>query len=222
MTPWSLRSCVQADLRDLSEARLLNASPEVIEHAFDTATKMMATVHRRDGAYLFAVKGAPEAVLASANASGDEDSDAAWMKQCARSGSRGSKSLALTGCVCSRSRAHRSVPDGPPFESLTFLGLVGLEDPPRADVPDAIRACHQAGIRVVMITGDHAVTARSIARAVGLGGDGAARGRGSRPRRALAGGGPPALADGDLRARERRPRSSSLCAPISTLARSLP
>ena len=61
-------------------------------------------------------------------------------------------------------------PDRPPFEALTFLGLVGLEDPPRADVPDAIRACHQAGIRVVMITGDHAGTARSIARAVELGG----------------------------------------------------
>ena len=53
--------------------------------------------------------------------------------------------------------------DDPAFEALTFLGLVGLEDPPRADVPAAISACHAAGIRVIMITGDHSVTARSIA-----------------------------------------------------------
>jgi phosphoserine phosphatase len=52
---------------------------------------------------------------------------------------------------------------------LTFVGLIGLEDPARADVPEAIRACRTAGIRVVMVTGDHAVTARSIGRAVGLG-----------------------------------------------------
>jgi Ca2+-transporting ATPase len=52
---------------------------------------------------------------------------------------------------------------------LTFVGLIGLEDPARADVPQAIQACRQAGIRVIMVTGDHAVTARSIGRAVGLG-----------------------------------------------------
>jgi Ca2+-transporting ATPase len=59
--------------------------------------------------------------------------------------------------------------DAAPYENLTFVGLIGLEDPARADVPRAIQNCQQAGIRVVMVTGDHAVTARSIARAVGLG-----------------------------------------------------
>jgi Ca2+-transporting ATPase len=59
--------------------------------------------------------------------------------------------------------------DHPPFEDLTFLGLIGLEDPARADVPQAIKQCQQAGVRVVMVTGDHAVTAHAIARAVGLG-----------------------------------------------------
>jgi Ca2+-transporting ATPase len=48
------------------------------------------------------------------------------------------------------------------------VGLIGLEDPARADVPHAIADCQRAGIRVVMVTGDHAVTARSIGRAVGL------------------------------------------------------
>ena len=131
----------------------------------------MATVHHRDGAYLFAVKGAPEAVLANAERIAGEDGDAVmdeatraeWHARVEKLGADGLRVLAFASRT-------KSVPDGPPFESLTFLGLIGLDDPPRADVPDAIRACHQAGIRVVMITGDHAVTARSIARAVGLGG----------------------------------------------------
>ena len=158
-------------LAGLERDELLNKSPEIVEHAFDTTTKMMATVHLYDGAYFFAIKGAPEAVLAKAECIAGEDSDAVmdeatraeWLARVDKLGADGLRVLAFA--------AHRKpASDSPPFESLTFLGLVGLEDPPRADVPDAIRACHAAGIRVVMITGDHAVTARSIARAVGLGG----------------------------------------------------
>jgi magnesium-transporting ATPase (P-type) len=68
--------------------------------------------------------------------------------------------------------------DGPPAggslpepEDLTFLGLQGMMDPPRAAVPDAIRNCQRAGIRVVMITGDHAQTALAIGRQLGIAGD---------------------------------------------------
>ena len=51
---------------------------------------------------------------------------------------------------------------------MTFLGLMGLQDPPRAEVPDAIRKCHEAGIRIIMITGDGSRTALAIARQIGL------------------------------------------------------
>ncbi len=53
-------------------------------------------------------------------------------------------------------------------EDLIFAGLAGLEDPPRPEVPEAIRKCHRAGIRVIMVTGDHPRTARAIAREIGL------------------------------------------------------
>ena len=55
-----------------------------------------------------------------------------------------------------------------PMKNLEFLGLGGLHDPPRQDVKPAIAACKRAGIRVVMITGDHAVTAKNIAVSIGL------------------------------------------------------
>jgi Ca2+-transporting ATPase len=170
--PMELALLRAARLAGLERSELIEQSPEVLEHAFDTATKMMATVHRRAGGYLYAVKGAPEAVLAGADRVRRDDGDAAmdeatragWLARAARLGEDGLRVLAFAA------RTHAK-PDRRPFEELTFFGLVGLEDPPRADVPDAIRACHQAGIRVIMITGDHAGTARSSARAVELGGD---------------------------------------------------
>jgi Ca2+-transporting ATPase len=149
---------------------LLKVNPIVHKHAFDTGCKMMATVHRRSGQFLFAVKGAPEAVLAAAEQVISDDGEAAmddgtrakWHERVEHLGHHGLRVLACATKTTTLANAA-------PYESLTFLGLIALEDPARADVPHAIQACQQAGIRVVMVTGDHAVTARSIGRAVGLG-----------------------------------------------------
>ena len=149
-------------LAGLNRRELLSETAEVREHAFDTVRKMMATVHHKGDGYLFAVKGAPEAVLARATL--DDKARNKWLARVAALGGDGLRVLAFAKQTQPRS-------DDPAFQALTFLGLVGLEDPPRADVPAAISACHAAGIRVIMITGDHSVTARSIARLVGLGGN---------------------------------------------------
>ena len=159
-------------LAGLDRRELLSETAEIREHAFDTARKMMATVHRHGDSYLFAIKGAPEAVLARAERVVREEREVAlddtarngWLARVAALGANGLRVLAF---------AKRNQPrsDDSAFEALTFLGLVGLEDPPRADVSDAISACNAAGIRVIMITGDHSVTAHSIAKLVGLGGE---------------------------------------------------
>ncbi len=154
----------------LNRATLLHGSPVVSKHAFDTSTKMMATVHRRGDRLLFAVKGAPEAVLAAAervissdgDIAMDSDTRAEWLSRVEQLGHHGLRVLA-----CATKTGTQA--DATPYEDLTFVGLIGLEDPARADVPHAIEDCRQAGIRVIMVTGDHAVTARSIGRAVGLG-----------------------------------------------------
>ncbi len=154
----------------LQRSALLRDSPVVRKHAFDTSAKMMATVHRRGDRYLFAVKGAPEAVLNAAekvisdagDAAMDDETRREWYGRVEHLGHHGLRVLA-----CAMKTGAQA--DAAPYEGLTFVGLVGLEDPARADVPQAIQDCRQAGIRVVMVTGDHAVTARSIGRAVGLG-----------------------------------------------------
>jgi Ca2+-transporting ATPase len=154
----------------LERSALLRDLPAVRKHAFDTRTKMMATIHRDDDCYFFAVKGAPEEVLARARriekSDGSVDLDDTtrrkWHDRIEQLGHQGLRVLA---CASKRETTAEAVP----FEGLTFLGLIGLEDPARADVPQAIRECRQAGIRVVMVTGDHAITARSIGRAIGLG-----------------------------------------------------
>ena len=154
----------------LKRSALLRHSPIGHKHAFDAASKMMATVHHRGGKYLFAVKGAPEAVLAAADkliaehgeAPLDTEARAEWHANVDYLGHHG---LRVIACAMKTG----SQVDAPPYEGLTFVGLIGLEDPARADVPHAIKDCRAAGIRVVMVTGDHAVTARSIGRDVGLG-----------------------------------------------------
>jgi Ca2+-transporting ATPase len=147
---------------------LLSVWPELHELAFDAETKMMATAHHRDGNLFIAVKGAPEAVLSFATglkADGRTELTAsgrqAWLDHAETLAKDGLRVLAL---------AEKTVPvtAEPSYDALNFLGLVGFRDPPRAEVKDAIEACKLAGIRVVMVTGDHAVTARKIAEILGI------------------------------------------------------
>lgn len=152
-----------------SRKDLLMRYPAVRKVAFDSTSKRMATVHRHDNDYLYAIKGAPEAVLQSSHfispegqlaPLGPEDRKI-WLERAAELAHHGLRVLACAAKAETR-------PDAAPYEGLTFLGLIGLEDPARRDVPGAIEACYRAGIRVVMVTGDHVDTARSIGRTVGL------------------------------------------------------
>jgi Ca2+-transporting ATPase len=150
----------------------LQKFPELHEIAFESATKMMATVHRVDDQNVMFVKGAPEAVLAACSgvspANGGPDASvmsvadrAAWQARTVELASSGMRVLAVA-------KRQGVDPGAAEYRNLTFLGLLGLFDPPRADVAPAIAQCRSAGIRVIMMTGDHAETAHNIAAAVGL------------------------------------------------------
>lgn len=157
----------------LEDAALHAGFPKVQDHAFDPERKMMATVHRHGSGHLYAVKGAAESVLGLCDHVHGPDGERAltaeerqsWTARTASAAKSGLRMLALA-------MKQSAASDEDPYRQLTLLGLVGLDDPLRHDVPAAIAKCHRAGVRVVMLTGDHAETAMAIATRAGLG-DGA-------------------------------------------------
>ncbi|MGI9356640.1 MAG: cation-translocating P-type ATPase [Rhizobiaceae bacterium] len=153
-------------LAGVSQKELEQQYPRINETAFSADSRMMATVHRDSSRYLVCVKGAPEALLEKAGfvADGtelDTETRDQWLHRTEAMAARGMRVLAVA-------RKHVSDDVDDPYCALCFLGLLGLYDPPRNDVPAAIQQCLQAGVRVVIITGDHAVTAKSIATDIGL------------------------------------------------------
>lgn len=148
---------------------LLQRRPRVRLVPFSPQTKMMASVHAMGETFLVAVKGAPEAVLdASTHVFGrDEEHELGerdregWQEANEVLAGQGLRVLGL---------AYKRVEDADVdiYTDLRFLGLVGLMDPPRAGVEDAVRQCREAGIRVIMVTGDQPATAAAIARDIGL------------------------------------------------------
>ena len=159
-----------ADDLGASRKGLLDDTPEVKEHAFDADIKMMATVHETENGHLFAIKGAPEAVIDVCTdvmgQDGTQELDDAtrqeWTDRNAEAAQDGLRLLALA-------MKEGGPKDADPYESLTLIGLVCFLDPVREDVPDALEACRAAGVRVIMLTGDHADTAETIAREASLG-----------------------------------------------------
>lgn len=153
----------------LSKDRLLKEKPKAREEAFSAESKKMATFHEHDHGYRVAVKGSPEAVLEVCSRRLDREAEREmseadrkqWLERNDRMASGGLRMLALAAKNVESAEAE-------PYENLTFLGLVGLLDPPREDVSPAIADCHKAGVRVIMVTGDQPATARNIAAAVGL------------------------------------------------------
>lgn len=148
---------------------LVREIPEVREEAFDSEVKMMATFHKYNGQYYVAVKGAAESLLhvcshimtGSGKREIADDDRTRWVEQGNKMAEEGLRVLAFAEKIV-------NTPDANPYEQLTFLGLVGLMDPPRGDVAQAIDLCREAGIKVVMVTGDQPVTARSVGSAVRL------------------------------------------------------
>lgn len=140
---------------------------------FDAAHRYMAVLHHDHAGHAsIHVKGAPEAVLAlcsdqRAAEGGTEPIDVHhWHRMVEELASEGQRVIAVAFRAVEQGHTILNTPD---LEGrLTMIGLIGLIDPPRAEAIEAIAECHAAGIRVKMITGDHAVTARAIAGLIGL------------------------------------------------------
>ena len=141
---------------------LNNAYPRLAEIPFDSDRKLMTTVNKMDGKLIGIVKGAFD-VMASRCIAGD-------LKKAAQVNEDMSKNALRVLAIGYKEIDH--VPAEPTSEELenglTFMGLVGMIDPPRPEAKDAVAVCRKAGIKPVMITGDHVVTASAIAKELGI------------------------------------------------------
>ena len=146
--------------------------PVIEEIPFDSIRKRMTTLHRTPNGYLAITKGAPEFILANCHSYLDKDGSTRPLthtmrhrlnEQIENYTANALRVIALGFCL------HKSRPDNNSLEShLVFLGMAGLIDPPRPEAYAAVKSCQHAGIRPIMITGDHKNTAAAIGKELGI------------------------------------------------------
>ena len=153
----------------IDKNELEKTMPREAELPFDSERKMMSTIHPlAEGGYRVMVKGAPDVLLGRCIVSKEEANNAL-----SHNGEMAGRALRVLGV------AYKDIPSIPAEltsegveNGLTFVGLIGMIDPPRLEVKQAVAECYSAGIRPVMITGDHKLTAVAIAKELDIFRDG--------------------------------------------------
>ena len=158
----------------LRKAALAAAQPRVAELPFDSERKCMSTFHKQGGGIVQYTKGAPDVLLQKCT-HWMQDGQPRPLTQADRSRilaenrRMAAQALRVLAAACRRwEKLPAPLTPAAAENQLVFLGLVGMLDPVRPQVPGAVRVCRSAGIRTVMITGDHPDTAAAIGRTLGL------------------------------------------------------
>ena len=154
-----------------AKAGVTQKLPRLDEIPFESEQQYMATLHKGEEENIIYMKGSPERVLRMCQSQLIDGGTEPLRREeiLARADEMAGEALRLLGM------AYKTVPKGKTslepedMEGLTFLGLQGMIDPPRKEAIEAVRKCKTAGIRSVMITGDHVQTAKAIARQLGIG-----------------------------------------------------
>jgi Ca2+-transporting ATPase len=179
----------------LGETRPL---PVVTSFPFTEDRKRETGIVRENDGLLAAVKGAPETVLAQCALA--EAERARWMARIDEFAGSGHKVIACA----SRTLGPTLAPAAEPDRDFQMAGLLCFEDPVRAGVSDALATCRRAGIRVIMVTGDHPATAGAVARDIGLGG------------------GNPRVVEGDALAASLAKGDNAVLGEVDVIARAIP
>ena len=158
----------------LHQADLEKATPRVDEAPFDSGRKMMSTVHDLGGAFVQYTKGGPDVVLSRCTSYIENGvvkpmTEGKMAEIMASNKAMADKALRVLAAA-KRDWAEKPAGNTPEYleQDLCFIGLTGMIDPVRPEVKDAIAECRSAGIRPVMITGDHKDTAVAIAKELGI------------------------------------------------------
>merc|ERR1712240_60570 len=179
----AILKCTELSKGDVMEYRARNK--KVCEIPFNSQNKFQVSIHETEDPnerrYLLVMKGAPERILERCSTivvDGTErpltqewknSFEAAYMEL----GGLGERVLGFCDFMLDEKQFPKNYPFDPdtenfPLTGLRFVGLMSMIDPPRAAVPDAVSKCRSAGIKVIMVTGDHPITAQAIARNVGI------------------------------------------------------
>jgi len=165
---------VAAAKAGMNKEKLEKGFPRLDEIPFQSEKQYMATLHPRDGGRVAYVKGAPEKLLSLSKyiLRGDsvvplEEADSEAIIQSNISMAKEAMRVIATA-YAEFSGELEDLKDEDIRDNLVFVGLAGMADPPREEAKGAVRLCRQAGIKVVMITGDHKTTAESIAHQLDL------------------------------------------------------
>ena len=142
-------------------SELITNYPQMKEVAFDSESRLMATYHKLNSNFIVTVKGAPEAVLKVSTKNLSAAEQQTWLDKSADWAEKGYRLLAA---------AYKEVSniEEDSYSNLIFLGFFVLLDPPRKEVGQALLQCKKAGIKVIMVTGDHPATALTVAKQVNL------------------------------------------------------
>jgi len=182
----ALLKCCEMMLGNVESIRAKN--PKIAEIPFNSTNKWQLSIHEVEGRYLLVMKGAPERVLARCgkiliNGEEQEMTDewrGKYDKAYEHLGGLGERVLGFAqmwmdetqwpmGSANFETEPINFFGEDPNNHTmLTFVGLMSMIDPPRAAVPDAVAKCRSAGIKVIMVTGDHPITAEAIAKSVGI------------------------------------------------------
>lgn len=183
----AILKCCELTMGNVMQYRMKNR--KVCEIPFNSTNKYQVSIHETDDKsdphYLLVMKGAPERILSRCSTiliNGEEkELTKEWKRLFNKAymdlGGLGERVLGF----CDTLLPEDKFPEGYPFDAdeanfpldgLRFVGLMSMIDPPRAAVPDAVSKCRTAGIKVIMVTGDHPITAKAIAKSVGIISDG--------------------------------------------------
>ncbi|CRK94927.1 CLUMA_CG008418, isoform A [Clunio marinus] len=179
----ALLKCMELALGDVMKIRSRNK--KVCEIPFNSTNKFQVSIHEteelKDPRYLLVMKGAPERILERCSTiimQGveiplDDAMKDAFNDAYLELGGLGERVLGFCDFMLPSDKfpiGYEFNPDDPnfPLDKLRFVGLISMIDPPRAAVPDAVAKCRSAGIKVIMVTGDHPITAKAIAKSVGI------------------------------------------------------
>merc|ERR1712165_109110 len=183
----AILKCTELTKGNVMEYRAKNK--KVCEIPFNSTNKFQVSIHetedKNDNRYLLVMKGAPERIVDRCSTiivdgrelPMTEEWKNAFETAYMELGGLGERVLGFCDYMLPEDKYPRGYPFDPdeenfPLEGLRFVGLMSMIDPPRAAVPDAVVKCRSAGIKVIMVTGDHPITAKAIARSVGIISDG--------------------------------------------------